>query len=275
MRLKDFRKLSDTRRRLGSQAVSDVVTINLPHRDTPDLVEAVLPLWALQTVPTEIHVIDTGSIAKNLERVRVACEKHGALLFTLPAREWRHASENVAVACDLSQASCQSEKLLFSHVDVFPRRRDLVAELAERCQADAPVVGYEISPRDEAQGKLAQLWRGMVGHSLTIAHVPTLRRLGITWGFDRAFEFYGFSDDDRPAWDTEVSFNLALRAAGIAPVLIGHDENRTHLVDGRHGHARSYPGSTIHHHQHALVAREWVDQEIAEAAERVRQWTTP
>lgn len=270
--------IRSNRRRYAAPLRSDAVTINLPHHSTPELLEATLPLWLAQTVPTVIDVVDTGSTRAVIDRVRTICHRmnheHGerVRLHTIAPRTWRHMAEPVAIACEFSQLFADSERILFSHVDVFPRRRDLVEWLATQCTAEQPVVGYEISSRDHVQGRVAQLWRGMVGHTLTMTHAPTLRWHGITWDFERGISEFGLSPEDARNWDTEITFNLALQAAGITPLLVGHDENYTHKVDQWHGHARSYPSATIFGADHAAKAAPWVAQEIHEAQERLQQW---
>lgn len=225
------------------------VTVNLPHQRTPELCAAVVPLWQRQTVTPIIDLID--------------CE-------SLPHRNWRHPSERVAVACELTQLTAGTEFVLFSHVDVFPRRRDLIAWLRSQCSADRPVVGYEISPRTMHPGRMATEWRGMVGHTLTMIHLPTIRAACVTWAYDSAFFHFGWTAADH--WDTEVTFNLCLRDAGITPHLVGHDENYKHKVDEWHGHARSYPSAVLSGAKHRDVAAKWVRDEIAQARQRVAEW---
>lgn len=248
MRLRDWKH---RRQMLAAPGLveSGAVTLNLPHQQTPELVAAVLPLWEWQTVTPTIDLID--------------CDQ-------LPRRTWRHASERVAVACELTQLSAGTEFALFSHVDVFPRRQDLVEWLRSQCSAVTPVVGYELSPRDAHPGRIADEWRGMVGHTLTMVHVPTIRALGVTWSYDAAFTDFGWTAADH--WDTEVTFNLCLRAAGITPKIVGHDENYTHLVDDWHGHARSYPSSVLSGASHREIAATWVAEEIESARHRLAQW---
>ncbi len=248
------------------------VTINLPHRDTPDLLEAVLPLWLLQTHPVVIDVVDTGSTPDNLPALKKICAAAGpnVRLHLLQQRLWKHASEPVAIACELSQIFADTPRVLWSHVDVFPRRRDLVEHWASLCDSDTPVVGYEISPRDHVNGWIASNWRGMLGHSLTMGYLPALRACG--WSYAVARDEFGLGEIALQTWDTEVTFNLCLQQAAINRRIIGHDLNYEHLVDEWHGHARSYPGSKISGSEHARKARAWVDEEIAIARGSAAAW---
>ena len=62
-------------------------------------------------------------------------------------------------------------------------RRDLVEWLLGLCDAGQPVVGYEMSPRPATNG-----WRNVVSHTCTMLHMPTMRRIGATWSFERYWE---------------------------------------------------------------------------------------
>ncbi len=257
------------------------VVVNLPHRGTPRLLDAVLPLWLKQSVPVAVDVVDTGSSRVEINHLLAAAANSNATarrsavrVHTLQPRTWKHPSEPIAIACELSQLYAETEYVLFSHVDVFPHSQHLVKWLMEQCSAKHPVVGYEISPRDSVSGWLSENWRGMVGHSLTMVHLPTLRDNGVRWTYNEKelCEFFGWGRSELAGWDTEVTFNLWLRVVDIAVKIVGHDQNREHLVDEWHGHARSYPGSLLFGHKHLEEASRWVDLEVQQAAKRVKQW---
>ncbi len=250
------------------------VTINLPHLCTPDLVAAVLPLWLNQSVPTVIDVVDTGSNPNDFDELKRICLAHSprVRLHVINPRRKNHPSEIIAIACELSQLYADTEKVLWSHVDVFPRRRDLVETWSQLCGRHQPVVGYEMSSRSHVGGWIGRNWKGIVGHSLTIGHLPTLRANRIRWGFAGTAEEFALSAEDLRFWDTEVTFGLCLQRAGIKPLFVGRDVNYEHLIDEWHGHARSYPGSVVSGSQHLQVAKKWKEIEVAAVPGRLKEW---
>ncbi len=265
----------------GGGVVAPKVVVNLPHRDTPQLVESVIPLWLNQSVPVAVDVVDTGSGLPNIYRLnafsaRYVCGRGRDIRFhTIAPRPWKHPSEPIAMACELSMVYAETDYILFSHVDVFPHSRHLVRWLMDQCSAETPVVGYEISPRDGVDGWLSTHWKGMVGHSLTMVHVPTLRSHGIHWRYDETELIYRFNwpENTLSSWDTEVTFNMSLKRSGLPVKIVGHDKNMEHLVDEWHGHARSYPGSLLFGHPHLADAACWVSKEMEAARLRVAEWT--
>lgn len=250
------------------------ITINLPHRSTPDLVAAVLPLWLNQSLPTVIDVVDTGSTPEQIEELQRICRLYPARVrcHIIAPRRWQHMSEPIAIACELSQLYAEVDQVLWSHVDVFPRRRDLVETWSHLCTAEQPVVGYEMSSRSHVGGWIGRNWKGIVGHSLTIGHLPTLRANRIRWGFSGTADEFALSAEDLRFWDTEVTFGLCLRRAGITPLFVGHDVNYQHLIDEWHGHARSYPSSLLTKSEHLAAARPWKEIEVAAVPSRLKEW---
>lgn len=243
----------------------------MPHHSTVELLQNTVALWQRQSVSCRVHVIDTGTANATREVGLIP----GDRVTHLPNRpEWTHASDCIAAACQLAQDQCETEFLIQTHADVLPKRRDLAEHLASLCSAERPVVGYEMSPRDHVPGELSKLWRGMVGHSLTICHVPTLRRHGIVWDRETAARDFGLIATDNPQnWDTEVTFGLCLRRAGITPHFIGHDKNYELLDDELHVHCRSYPSSVVYPNPHTATAAKYVAAEIPKAMQRIKEWS--
>jgi hypothetical protein len=234
----------------------------MPHHSTPELLAVAAKLWRVQGVA--VHVIETGPTPTHIP---------GVLTTRLPAQPLTaHPSDCIAAACQLAQDMCETEFLIQTHVDVLPKRRDLAVYLRSLCSAERPVVGYEMSPRDHVPGQLATLWRGMVGHSLTICHVPTLRERKIVWDRATAMREFGLDLTNFNNWDTEVTFNLCLRREGILPHLIGHDKNYDLLDDELHVHCRSYPSSVVYPNGHSSRAQGYVDEQLPKAIQRIKQW---
>jgi hypothetical protein len=243
------------------------VTAVVPHCETPELLKACLDLLRLQTVKPYILLIDTGTRAEELGAVEAHraddCEVH-----FIRSHGYRHSSGPVGVAQDLAAALCRTEYLFCTHADCFLRRRDFLDWELALCSANRPVVGYQMSPRDW----ITDDWKGMVSHTATMLHMPTLYSAGVTWSFERAHYQFGV-DRTRACWpDTETGFNLALRAAGIEPHLIGDETNFERFVDRNLDHPRSYPGAKILRHELFPTAEAWMKEALREAQDRANSW---
>lgn len=243
------------------------VGVALPHYETPETLPILLELLRLQTVRPYVLLIDTGSswkTVRELERLRTAdCEIH-----YLRARAYRHPSAPVTTALDTAMALCRNEYLFLTHTDVFPVRRDLLEWLLSLCNAEQPVVGYEMSPRPDTSG-----WRNVVSHTCTLLHMPTIRRIGASWSFERYWESGEAAEPGEGYPDTEQPFDRCLRRAGIFPYLIGHDTNRARLTDANIDHARSWTGLKRHFHGTAEAAQGYSQLHWALRAARQRAQT--
>lgn len=247
------------------------VTATFAHLETPELVPYVVDLLRYQSVAPHIIIVDTGSsfdTLSKLERYRA----EDVEIHYIRSHAYRHPSAPVAAACDLAMALCTSEYLFWTHVDVFLRNRTYLEQTMSMCDAHSPVVGYEMSPRQEYDVT------GFVGHTATMTHKPTLDRLGITWSLERAYNQF---DVPRGAmtggWpDTEGLLNLLLKQAGMKPALIGKDTNFERFVDDNIDHCRSFPGSKMYggdgggnYHEQA---QDWITQALTEATARITDW---
>jgi hypothetical protein len=246
------------------------VTAVVPHLDTVEPLAVVLDLLRLQTEPPYLLVIDTGSppaVCRELECMRAPdCEVH-----FVRGHGYLHSSAPVTVAMDLAMALCRTEYLYTTHADVFLRRRDYLEWLLTQCSPSCPAVGYEMSPRSWA----TQQWRGMVSHTASMLHVPTLRRAGVLWNMEFAYELAGWVGRAANGWpDTETGMNLIMRRAGLRPKIIGPERNYSLHQDANLTHVRSYPGTKAYSPQdpyHAKAAG-WMVAALAEARERAVRW---
>ena len=248
------------------------VQVVIPHLDTPDILELGIQLWRLQTVRPFICVVDTGSNAENVRRL-LALESDDVEVHFVRSRGQRHLSSLVSVALDVAAANNLQEFQFQTHTDVFPMRRDILSDLISRCGPATPVVGYEISPRNHVVGAISWLWRGMVGHTCTMLHAPTIRQHGIAWHLERGHEDLGLARLPPQNTDTEVPFNLLLRKAGITPVLIGHDENHKRHTTADFDHFRSYGSSMLYSPGYFSRCSEWAQAAIVDARKRLAIWT--
>lgn len=220
------------------------VTVNIPHLMTPEALGWVIKLLQAQTIKPYIHVVDTGStpeVCKQLEALR----DDDVEIHYIRGHAYLHKSFVIAAALDLSMALCQSEYLFFTQTDVFMQHRGVLKLFVSQCNEQRPVVGYEISPRWNDR------WHGMVGHTATIVHMPTMRDIGATWNMLRGEESYDLpmdlGDFTHGGWpDTETTFNEVLREHHIRNHFVGHDTNGGNYIDEHIRHCRSYGAVTVY-----------------------------
>jgi len=243
----------------------------IPHINTPEPVELAVEMWKAQTVEPYICIVDTGSTPANLDRIK-ALQCDSVEVHEVRCRGWRHPSQPVAAAQDIATAVCQSDYQLCTHSDVFPMRQDVIEELLSTCGAKHPVVGYQLSPRDDVDGELSQLWRGMVGHTLTMLFMPTIRGAGITWNMERVHDEFGFAREPLGNNDTEVAFNLQLRELGIEPLLIGDDVNHQRQVTKHFDHCRSHASTQLYDAAKGELTNDWIAAALADGRKRLETW---
>ena len=244
------------------------VTATLAHLQTPELLSPCIELLRLQTERPYIVIVDTGSspaVCQEIEGLRA----DDVEIHYVRAHDYRHSSAPVGVAQDLAFALCRTEYLYCTHADCFLRRRDYVEQLMRVCDEAHPAIGYQMSPRDW----LTDQWEGMVSHTATLLHMPTMHRHGVTWSFERAHWQFGIPRGATMGWpDTETCFNLCLRAAGLKPVLIGAETNYERHKDSNVDHPRSFAGSLLYAANYHETAATWMREALAEAGERIGQW---
>lgn len=245
-------------------------TLVLPVIGFPELVGHCLTGWQLQTVRPFIMVIDTGSTDHELERIR-GFASNNVEVHSLRYVGRAHPSEFPALAMDLAFASAATPLVIATHQDVFPRRRDLLQNMAAMCGEDVPVVGYEISPREGYE------WQGMVSHTLTAYHMPTMHRIGFGWSLQRLRHRHGHPmytpTVPQVGWpDTEILGNEILREHNIKPKLIGHESNQQRFIDENIDHFRSFVSSGLWCPAYHGMAREWYQDAVRQGTERAKHW---
>jgi glycosyltransferase involved in cell wall biosynthesis len=248
------------------------VQLVIPSLGSVEALKAAIPLWRMQTLRPYICIVDTGSDFETLEEIE-SLRADDVEIHYQRGHGYRHASEPVSVALDFASARCQQTYQFHSHCDVFPVARDLIERFVAACGEDEPVVGYEISGRNHCKGAMSLLWPGMVGHTATCLHYPTIRRLGITWSLDRGYAEYDLNRAEKTDTDTEVPFNLHLRKAGIKPLLLGHDQNYIRDKDnGDFDHCRSHKSSELYSPGYFETAQGWIESGIDDAQQRAKDW---
>lgn len=248
------------------------VTAAIPHLDTLEALQACIAVLRAQTERPYIMVIDTGSpccVREQLEKMRA----EDLEIHYISAHAWRHSSEPVTAALDLAQTLCRSKLLFHTHADCFLRRPDFIASLARVCNANTPVIGYRMSPRDW----VTKEWQWMVGHTATMLYMPSIHRVGATWCYQRIHYGYGYPWRLDSGWpDTETAFNHALRDGGILPVFIGYDRNGERQIDDNIDHVRSYPGTKIYGASgRKKETQGWMESAIRDAMGRAKLWSQP
>ena len=251
------------------------VTAVIPVIDTPESLDLCVGLLRLQTERPYIVVIDTGSQRPHIDQIldmhaedlEVHCVRHNGVL---------HPSDPVCVAMDMAQSLCRTEYMFATHSDAFLVRRDYIEWVMSMCGLESdglsPAVGYEMSPRGHDD------WQGMVSHTATMYHMPTLDKIGFGWSMRRLANMCGIPSQephpDRPNWpDTERLGNMIMREHGISPRIIGKEHNFARNKDENIDHARSISLGMLYAPDYHKTASEWFENAKKDAGERIKLWS--
>ena len=248
-------------------------TVAVPHLDTPDHLAACLALLTRQEPRPYVLVIDTGSPPAVMRHLEETVRGPGVEVHYVRSHGYLHSSQPVTVAMDLAFSLCRTPILIATHADVFLRRRDACRWLADQVSEASPVVGWQMSPRDtDPSGD----WRRCVSHTFTGFHMPTMRRCGINWSFERYYQSRGLPGGPTVGWpDTESTLLAALDAAGIVPVLLGEEPNFQRHQTEWYDHARSVAGVLAAHGPAdplRLQVEGYAAQALADARARAAEW---
>ena len=255
------------------------VTVVIPCLDASEAVATIIALYRLQSERPFIVLIDTGSTSTELQALQSLagddCEVHSLRLNGV-----KHPSDFPAIAMDLAMSLCRTEYLLATHADCFPMSRNLVSDVLNLCNKDCPVVGYELTERPHRD------WKGMVGHTLTMLHIPTMDRIDAGWSLRRLITQFDHPDGKSaehqinpatsPNWpDTELLLNYQCRKAGIVPKIIGIERNSRRTVDDKIDHCRSWASAQLYGAQshYANKSRGWLLDGITTARSRIEEWS--
>jgi hypothetical protein len=132
-------------------------------------------------------------------------------------------------------------------------------------------IGYRLSPR-KFPG-----WEQHLGHTATLFSVAEWDRLGATWSLRRAAALLGTG---RPAndlfaldaIDTEAAFNALFQQRGAKVAFVGVEENFNRTKDDFIDHCRSLVCTGLYYPQHYKVARDWTDDALRNAQDRIHLW---
>lgn len=246
------------------------VTAAIPVLDTFEQLDICIKILQSQTIKPYIVVVDTGSCKDQYEQIE-SLRSENIEVHALRLNGVLHPSDFPAIAMDLAFSLCRTEYLFATHADCFLRRKDFIYDLLNLCTAQSPVVGYEISPR------LHKDWKGMVSHTASMYHMPTMDKIGFGWSMRRLCNCYGISDyrphQNRPQWpDTEILGNYILRQNKITPILIGTEENWERKIDENIDHFRSFTSGKLYAPEYYEKAQKWYEDAKKEALNRLQSW---
>jgi hypothetical protein len=255
--------------RIWPKPAGHKVTATLAHLETPHLLAPCIDLLRLQTEKPYILIVDTGSSLEVCARLEAEIRAPDCEIHYLKSHCYSHSSAPVGVACDLALALCQSEYLFMTHCDAFLRRRDYVAWLIALLELnDAGAVGYEMSPRDW----ITDQWRGMLSHTASLLHVPTMLRAGASFNFERGHHEFDLPRGDWAWPDTETTWNLVMQRQGVRRLLIGRETNHARHVDVNVDHPRSFASSSIYSESYNAEMAPQMALALNEARERAELW---
>jgi len=245
------------------------VTAVVPVLDSFDCIEICVELLRNQTIKPFIVLIDTGSSEEQLEKICGLRDKD-LEVHILRLNGVKHPSDFPAMAMDLAFSVCRSPYLFATHLDCFLKKQDFIEHLLGLMDK-SPVVGYEITPRAHND------WKGMVSHTATMYHMPTMDEIGFGWSLRRLCNLYGIVDHKpnplMPNWpDTEILGNVILRHHKIEPLLIGHEQNFKRYVDDNIDHCRSIVSARLYSPVYRSQAEKWLESAKEEAKERIEKW---
>lgn len=254
------------------------VSVVIPCLDAFNAVSEIVKLYKLQTEKPFIILIDTGSTVDELYKLQSLadedCEVHSLRLNGV-----KHPSDFPAMAMDLAFGICRTEFMLTTHADCFPMSKKLIEDMLKFCNEKCPVAGYEITERKHSD------WRGMVGHTMTIFHMPSIDSIDGAWSMRRLISNfkhpdgidsdYNINPATSPNWpDTELLINYQCRKNGIVPLIIGYEKNATRTLDSKIDHCRSWISAKLYSNGSSYEKRSngWLENGIKNARERYLRW---
>lgn len=207
------------------------VTAVIPHRNTLEHLKLCLEFVQAQSERPYIMIIDTGSDEASLAEV-LALRSEGIEVHQIACHGTEEYADVVCYAMDLAMSACRTDYLWCLHSDCFVTNRGLLAELLSTADGGKqPVIGYEST----LANKHAEC-KGMVSHTCTLLHMPTMHELDVTWSRTR-LATQARAAGRSVVFDPEMALNYRLRDRGIAPLILGpeqaggieRDANRVHL----------------------------------------------
>jgi hypothetical protein len=246
------------------------VTAIIPHINTSETLPICIELLRLQTIKPFIIIIDTGSIEEHYQKI-IDLRDEDVEVHTMHLNGVRHPSDYPAMAMDMAFSLCRTEFLFATHADCFLRKKNLLEEFLQLCKTKSPAVGYELSPRAHKD------WKGMLSHTASMYHMPTMDKIGFGWSLRRLCNRYRIvdysPDPNKPNWpDTEILGNYILKENNITPYIIGPEENQTRTLDDNIDHFRSYGAAKMYSPGYFPKVSSWYGEAKKEALLRIETW---
>lgn len=248
------------------------VSIAIPFRETPELVDTFMESWLLQTVSANIIIIDTGSSELSLKKLREWEKREDCVeLHELRFKAVKHPSDPVAIAMDLAFSLCTTKYLFATHADCFPLRNDLIEWMISKMESGgSPVIGYQITDREGIKTD------GWVGHTATMFDINQADILNLGWSQRRLCNLTGmdhFGNNRCNGYpDTEFLINEQLDRHGIQREIIGKEINFKTTKDENILHVRSYASSKMYSPSHHSKAKDDMILAIEEVSKKIELW---
>jgi hypothetical protein len=246
------------------------ITAVIPVMDTSDTLELCIELLRYQTERPFIMVMDTGSNEEEFKKI-CSFRDEDVEVHSIRMNGTTHPSDFPAIAMDSAFSLCRTNYLFATHADVFLRRRNFLEDCLQICKEEAPVVGYEMSPRAHSD------WKGMISHTASLYHMPTMDKIGFGWSLRRLANIYGIRDYTPnpmfPNWpDTEILGNYILRYYKIKTHIIGPEKNMCRGLDDNIDHCRSITSGRLYSPAYVEKSNGWLSTAKKEALERIENW---
>lgn len=209
------------------------VTAVIPHRNTLEHLKLCLDFVQAQTERPYVMIIDTGSDEATLAGV-LALRSDNVEVHLIACQGTEEYADVVCYAMDLAMSACRTEYLWCLHSDCFVTNRSLLAEmLSTAAGGKQPVIGYESTSANKHPE-----CKGMVSHTCTLLHMPTMHELDVAWSRTRLATQSTSAGRD-VVFDPEMALNYRLRDRGIAPLILGPEQASGIERDGNRVHLRS------------------------------------
>lgn len=250
---------------------SEQVTAMCPTYRPPMTIAATIESCNHQSTGAKFIVVNTDpDQTRAQDDLALLQENHKIITFNFGGKRWAHQSAPVAAAIDAATDLCETEYLFLTHDDCWLNHNRLFAWMIELIQHhDTPVVGYEMSPRSW----ITDQWKGMVSHTCTMIHVPTIKKIKARWDIEACLKRTDLSRTTGGWPDTETGFGLALKGAGIKPFFIGHESNKPLYIDENITHRRSLTSHRIYQPATANIDNSWITAEMAKLWTRLGKGT--
>lgn len=262
------------------------VTIVIPFKHNIEWLDLCAKMWLAQQPQNEItlHILDTEN---NLVSLNYNTFDIGNWLLSHPRIEIahlglvqgkHHPSDPVAIAYDFAFSRCLSEYILTTHIDVFPKHRNVVKFMLGKTEGlKNSVIGWETSKRgppaqmlklvlDNINPVPTETYRlydamlspsdGTIGMVCSLFHMPTMDKIGLTWSLRKSHHMFETArgPTDAYGWpDTETISKFIFDKAKIGPVFLGRETNFENQETEHWIHSRSMTLDLLPRHKEAFV----------------------